>query len=96
MGEATPVLVVAFWGLVGGLVAGLYPLYQDTKILPSERVDKDRLWFCMNLLFLPLGGSLFAVLARTQCASIDPVMCTFVGVAFPSQIQKWLGDILSI
>jgi hypothetical protein len=96
MGDVTPVPDVAFWGFVGNLLAGLYPLYQDTKIQPSERVDKDRLWFCMNLGFLPLGGLVFAVLARTQCTSIDPIMYTFVGVAFPSQVEKWLGDILSI
>ena len=96
MNDVTPIADVAVWGSVGGFCAGLYPLYQDTRIPPNERVDKDRLWYIMNLVALPVGGCVFSILARTQCISIDPIMSVSVGAAFPSLVQKWASDTLSL
>lgn len=79
MNDVTPIVDAAAWESIGGLSAGQYPLYQDSRIPPNERVDKDRLWYIMNLAVLPLGGCVFAILARTQCISIDPIMSAFVG-----------------
>ena len=96
LNDVTPIVDAAAQGSIGGLCAVLYPLYQDSRIPPNERVDKDRLWYIMNLAVLPLGGCVFAILARTQCISIDPIMSAFVGAALPSLVQKWVSDTLSL
>lgn len=92
MNELPNVVAVAAWGFGGGLLAGLYPLVQASKTPENERVDKDRLWYIINLIVLPFVGAFVASLARTKCINIDPVMATFAGFAGPSLLQKWERD----
>ena len=90
------ILEVATWGAAGGLLAGLYPLIGERGLPRSERVAKDRLWFLVSFLLLPVVGLGFAFLARSKCGQIDAVFTTFVGFAAPSLLQKWSKDSLNL
>ncbi len=92
MSGIPPVVAVAAWGFAGGILAGVYPLMQASKIPKSQRVDKGRLFYIINFGALPLIDAFIACLARTQCTEIDPIMSTFAGYAAPSLMQKWQDD----
>lgn len=92
MSELPQVFAIAGWGFGGGFLAGLYPLVQASRIPEDERVGKDKFWYIINLIILPLMGAFVALLARTKCINIDPVMATFAGFAGPSLLQKWQRD----
>ena len=65
--QSLQLLEVAAWGAVGGLLAGIYPLIGERGIPRSERVDKDRFWFLVSFILLPIVGIGFAFLARSKC-----------------------------
>ena len=87
-----PIVTVVALGFAGGTPAGVYPLIQASKVPKSQRVDKGRLFYVVNFVFLPVIGAFISWLARTKFADIDPVMSTFVGYAAPSLLQKWQND----
>ena len=87
-----PIVTVVALGFAGGTLAGVYPLIQASKVPKSQRVDKGRLFYVVNFVFLPVIVAFIAWLARTKCAEIDPVTSTFVGYAAPSLLQKWQND----
>ena len=92
MSGIPPIVAVAAWGFAGGILAGIYPLIQASKVPKSQRVDKGRLFYIINFAALPIIGAFIACLAQTQCAEINPVMSTFAGYAAPSLMQKWQND----
>jgi hypothetical protein len=92
MNVIPPIRAVDAFGFAGGLLAGVYPLMQVSKIPKSQRVDKGSLFYIINFVALPIIGAFVAFLARTKCAEIDPVMATFAGYAAPSLLQKWQND----
>jgi hypothetical protein len=89
-----PILTVASWGFAGGLLAGIYPFIQASKVPKSQRIEKGLLFYIINFLALPLIGVFIACLAQTKCSEIDPIMSTFAGYAGPSLLQKWQNDTL--
>ena len=89
-----PILTVASWGFAGGLLAGIYPFIQASKVPKSQRIEKGLLFYIINFVALPLIGVFIACLAQTKCSEIDPIMSTFAGYAGPSLLQKWQNDTL--
>ena len=92
MSGIPPIVAVAAWRFAGGVLAGIYPLIQVSKVPKSQRVDKGALFYIINFIALPIIGAVIACLAGTKCAEIDPVMSTFAGYAAPSLMQKWQKD----
>lgn len=88
----SPIVTVAALGFAGGILAGLYPLIQASKVPKTQRVDRDPLFYIINFVALPFIGGFIACLARTQCKEIDPLVSTFAGFAAPSLLQKWQND----
>ncbi len=89
-----PILAVASWGFAGGILAGIYPFIQASKVPKNQRIEKGLLFYIINFVALPLIGAFIACLAQTKCSEIDPIMSTFAGYAGPTLLQKWQNDTL--
>lgn len=89
-----PILAVASWGFAGGILAGIYPFIQASKVPKNQRIEKGLLFYIINFVALPLIGAFIACLAQTKCSEIDPIMSTFACYAGPTLLQKWQNDTL--